>query len=60
MTPVRGRLAGRPALNGTSLTELLLEGRDPQEARNEFVGLATCLRDKDRARRSAWRAGRDL
>ncbi|MDO0936476.1 hypothetical protein QQY66_34015 [Streptomyces sp. DG2A-72] len=43
-----------------SLTELLLEGRDPQEARNEFVGLATCLRDKDRARRSAWRAGRDL
>lgn len=40
-----------------SLTELLLEGRDPQEARNEFVGLATCLRDKDRARRSAWREG---
>ncbi|MEV1080338.1 hypothetical protein AB0I98_19125 [Streptomyces sp. NPDC050211] len=43
-----------------SLTEILLEGRNPQEARNEFVGLATCLRDKDRARRSAWRAGRDL
>ncbi|MET9683525.1 hypothetical protein [Streptomyces coeruleorubidus] len=35
-------------------------GRDPREARNEFVGLATCLRDKDRACRSAWRAGRDL
>ncbi|MBV9024344.1 MAG: hypothetical protein JO362_11265 [Streptomycetaceae bacterium] len=42
-----------------SLSELVLEDRDPQEARNEFVGLATCLRGKDRARRAAWRAGRD-
>lgn len=42
-----------------SLAALLTEGNDPQRARNEFVGLATRLRDADRARRAAWRAGRD-
>lgn len=41
-----------------SLVELLAEGGDPQQTRNEFVGLATRLRDEDRARRAAWLAGR--
>lgn len=43
----------------TRLAEALLEGRDAQDVRNEFVGLATRLRDMDRARRQAWRLPSD-
>ncbi|MET7683264.1 hypothetical protein [Streptomyces sp. NPDC005423] len=45
--------------NLTSYAEFLLEGRDPDEARKELVALATHLRDTDRARRTAWREGRE-
>ncbi|WP_439678524.1 hypothetical protein [Embleya sp. MST-111070] len=41
--------------NLDSYAGFLLEGRDPDKARKEFVALAARLRDTDRARRTAWR-----